>query len=282
MMNYAELFGALGAGTVGGWSRSIFESVSITFTQAGKCALTVVGAGGSGAAGQSGTASTTGGNSAPWGRKWFTVAAGDVLVINIGAGGAKPSGNLRNGNAGNITTVTLNGATILSVEGGEGGVYASGTGTATAPAPVAAVTGADYWVKGIRAGSMQANSSASFGGGAAVDVLQSGKGRSNSISVSAGAGNGGSVGNDTGGPPFSWVAIAEFGLVITDGGSATSTNGAVGRGGSSGIAPGIFAGSAGNSGIKAGAGGGGCGGNDASSSGAGGDAYVYLVFSPGV
>ena len=170
----------IAAAAVGGWTTSVFSSRTITFTQTGKLAISRVGSGGGGAvaAGIS-QSSATGGNSGPWGRKVIDISSGDVLVVNIGAGGLKSASPQANGNQGGTSTVTLNGVTILTIQGGEGGVFADLTATASAPVPAATITGADFWVAGVQAGSAQCTSgtSPSCSGGAAVDILQSGLGK---------------------------------------------------------------------------------------------------------
>lgn len=270
-----------GQQALGGWSRVIFTSRTILFTEPGTVILTLVGAGGSGVTQNN---AGTGGNSAPWGRKKIVVAGGDSLDVNIGAGGIKPPLNT-NGNAGGVSTVLLNGSTILTAQGGEGGVYAVGTALATAPLPTATVTGADFWVQGIQAGSAQAPlSGAAASGGAAVDVLATGTGRSPNVSGANVFGVGGSIGTNAGGIPMPWIVLADFGLVVTDGSTANATTGVVGRGGvANTIAAGMFAGAGSHSGevSPAGRGAGGCAGSGAVVIGAkGGDAYAYMTFTP--
>lgn len=276
-----------GAAAVGGWTTSVFSSRTITFTQTGKLAISMVGSGGGGAAAAGGAqSSATGGNSGPWGRKVIDISAGDVLVVNIGAGGLKSASNSANGNQGGTSTVTLNGVTILTIQGGEGGVFANLTATASAPVPAATITGADFWVAGVRAGNAQCTSgtSPSCSGGAAVDILRSGLGRS-PAAVGAGInGVGGSVGTDSGGIPIPWIALMEWGFVITDGASATAALGAPGRGGVSGtLAAGALAGggaqSATLSTVNGGIGAGGGGGIAPPNAGNGGPAYAFLAFA---
>ena len=275
-----------GAAAVGGWTTSVFSSRTTTFTQTGKLAISMVGSGGGGAVASGGQSSATGGNSGPWGRKVIDISSGDVLVVNIGAGGLKSASNSANGNQGGTSTVTLNGVTILTIQGGEGGVFADLTATASASVPAATITGADFWVAGVRAGSAQCTSgSPSCSGGAAVDILQSGLGRS-PAAVGAGiTGVGGSVGTDSGGIPIPWIALMEWGFVITDGASATAALGSPGRGGVSGtIASGALAGGGAKSTtlstVNGGIGAGGGGGNLPNSTGNGGPAYAFLAFAP--
>ena len=280
---YAELLAQGGGGAAaGGWSRAIFSSATIVFAENGFVQMSIVGAGGSGGAGASGTYSASGGNSAPWGRKRIAVVAGDSLVINLAAGGVQPA-NSSPGVAGGVSTVALNGSTLMTIQGGEGGVIAAGTALAQSPVPSATVTGADFWVGGVRAGDAKSTAGVCFSGGAAVDILQSGLGRSPDALGSSVTGVGGSVGNNIGGVPFSWVAVADWGLVITDGGTATATNGAVGRGGAgAGIAAGAFAGGGGGATAQSrgGVGAGGGGVNNGTPLAGGGNAYAYLVFTP--
>lgn len=276
-ISFNQAFGGTGSASLGGWAMPIFSSKSITFAQAGTVVLTVVGTGGGGAA--NGSNPATGGNSAPWGRKKIKILAGDVLVIAIGAGGLKAAAIPGNGSQGSATTVTLNGSTIMTVQGGEGGVYVT-SGTASAPTPAATVTGADYWVPGVRAGSATGANGRS--GGAAVDVLSNGTGRSADASNAETLG--GSVGRNSGGIPIPWIALADFGFVITDGASASATVGAPGRGGEGALLAGALSGGRGaatgavNNG--GGFGGGGGSGYSLATTGDGGAAYAYLTFTP--
>lgn len=279
-MNYAALFGSAGGGAAaGGWSTAITSSRSITFTEAGTVVLSVVGSGGGGAANAGGSNCASGGNSAPWGRKKFPVVNGDVLAFTMGAGGAKAPGTAQNGNQGGTTTVTLNGVTIMTVQGGEGGVYvATAPGPAQPIAPAATVTGADYWVPGVRAG---AATSSGMTGGAAVDVLGNGTGKSPASAVSV---VGGSVGTDVGGIFLAWLALTEWGIAITDPAQASATVGAPGRGGTSTgpIKPGAFAGAGVNDSgqVQAGYGAGGGAGTSVAAASNGGPSYAYLNFTP--
>ncbi|MDE1997653.1 MAG: hypothetical protein KGI52_01870 [Burkholderiales bacterium] len=281
-MNYAALFGSAGGGaSAGGWSTVITASRSITFTQAGTVVFSVVGTGGGGAANAGGVGAATGGNSAPWGRKKIHVVAGDVLTFTLGAGGAKAAANSSNGSPGGTTTVTLNGVTIMTVQGEAGGVYVAGAGPANAPVPSATVTGADYWVPGVRAGQASGGTGSSTGG-AAVDILSTGKGRSPD-SVGSSNSIGGSVGTDLGGIFLSWLALADWGVSIGDVNTATATVGAPGRGADGAVIAGIFAGGSSNNTVQArsmaGIGAGGGAGYGATN-GDGGAAYAFLIFTP--
>lgn len=277
-----------GAAAVGGWTTSVFSSRTITFTQTGKLAISMVGSGGGGAVAAGGAqSSATGGNSGPWGRRTIDISSGDVLVVNIGAGGLKGAGYSTNGNQGGTSTVTLNGATILTIQGGEGGVFTNLAATASSTVPAATITGADFWVAGVRAGSAQCTSgtSPSCSGGAAVDILQSGLGKSPAAVGVGITGVGGSIGTDSGGIPIPWIALMEWGFVITDGASATAALGSPGRGGvSATLAAGALAGggaqSATASTVNGGIGAGGGGGNAPGYTGNGGPAYAFLAFAP--
>ena len=282
-MNYAALFGSAGGGAAaGGWSTAITASKSITFTARGTVVLSTVGAGGGGAANVGGSGAASGGNSAPWGRKKFSVVPGDVLVVTLAAGGSKAASSGQAGSQGGTTTVKLNGVTILTVQGGEGGVYVAGAGPAQPISPAATVTGADYWVPGVRAGSASGGDSQS--GGAAVDVLGNGLGKSpNSTSY---VGVGGSVGTDSGGVSLAWLALTDFGISITDPSQANASVGAPGRGADGTVLAGAFGGGSTNDSYRATAGigaGGGAGSSVAVGTGGcgpGGKAYAYLCFAP--
>lgn len=279
-MNYAALFGSAGGGAAaGGWTQIFTSSASVTFTEAGTVCLSVVGAGGGGAAASGGSGTASGGNSGPWGRKKFKVVASDVLAVTLGAGGLKAASAATDGAQGSTTTVTLNGVTILTVQGGEGGVYVAGSGPAQPIAPAATVTGADYSRSGVRAGS--ATNTGAFTGGAAVDILSNGTGKSPNATGAAGVG--GSVGVDTGGSSLAWLALTEFGVAITDPNAASTTNTVPGRGGAAGaVKAGAFAGGGSNTATEpvGGYGGGGGGGGSAASNGNGGPAFASLTFTP--
>ena len=282
-ITFNQAFGGSGGGAsvVGGWSRPIFSSSTITFSAAGDVVISLVGAGGSGAL-SSGAA--TGANSAPWGRKKIKVAKDDVMVINIGAGGAAPTVLGTNGNAGNTTTVVLNGVTILTAQGSEPGVQINAAGTASTSSPAATITGADFWVPGIKAGTALFVGQPTMSGGAAPDLLQTGLGRSPNV-TSSGEGVGGSLGTDAGGIPQPWIVLAEWGVVVTDTATASSSVGAPGRGGNpmGGILAGMFGGGGGGAiGVvtQGGVGAGGGASNSVAQIRKGGDAYAHMFFVP--
>lgn len=281
---FGELFQSSGGGAAaGGWARAFVSSGSVTFTQAGDVVLSYAGPGGGGAVANNNTnGSATGGNSGPWGRKKIRVASGDVLVVNIAAGGLKGVGLNTNGSAGSTGTVLLNGVTIMTIQGGEGGAFSLTTATATAPTPSATVTGADLWVSGIQAGTAQSSGSSATSGGAALDALQTGLGRSPNASGPGATGLGGSLGTNAGGVPLPWTVLAEWGFAVVDGNNATAQTGAPGRGGvSNTVKAGVFGGGA--NGSIAGPGGqgaGGSGGGFVALAGNGGDAYAYMTFTP--
>ena len=99
---YGELLNSGGGGAaVGGWSRAFISSATLpAFTQAGTVVLSYASAGGGGGAANNSSGSATGGNSGPWGRKKFSVSVGDILAVNIAAGGLKAAANATNGSAG--------------------------------------------------------------------------------------------------------------------------------------------------------------------------------------
>lgn len=257
---------------------AILASKTVTFTENGIAVFSMVGVGGGGASGNNTTVQATGGNSAPWGRKRLQVEAGKSLVFTFGASVLSPATNSTNGTNGNTSTAAYDGVTILTVQGGEGGRFGT---PATAATAAATVTGADYWVPGVRAGS--ATGSGATSGGAAVDLLGTGKGRSPDVTASN-VPIGGSVGTDLGGAFISWMALSDWGLVITDPSLATSTYGVPGRGGqqSPSTLPGAFGGGGNQGGqTQAGYGGGGSGYGAGSGSGSrSGEAYAYLTFLP--
>lgn len=284
-----------GGGLVNGFQRPVISSTSITFPLAGKLLMSGMGAGGSGAR-RGSTGATTGGNSVPWGRKLVSVVAGQVLAVTIAASTAAP-GSTGNGIAGSATIFTLDGVTIMTCNGAEGGIYAA-SGTATAAAAAATVVGADFWQPGIRAGDGAALSGGS--GGAAVDLLMMGAGRSGASSSTAGTA-GGSVGAmapvSTGAvvtAPLAFLALAELGFALMDQSIALSPGrGGLGAQSAIGGNPGGPFGGGGGGGTagagyeKGGDGGWGAGGGAGSYSslsgapGQGGQGYGYLIFVAG-
>lgn len=275
-MNLLSQFTGVGLTVSRGWKMIIPASKTITFTKAGYCRLTLVGAGGSGAVSSSNGTGATGGNSGPWGVKVFPVTAGGSLVISLGAGGAAPAANGSNGLSGSVSTAVLNSTTILTAQGGEGGAYRNSVGVADAPVPSAVLIGADFYVPGIRAGSVTVISTEyRSSGGAAVDVLQTGRGRSPNVAT-ASAVIGGSIGSDDGTVPAQYLMLEDFGMLAAGVGAGAS------QGNSRAAA--AFAGGAGNVDQAAytagGFGGGGGGSRSTAFAGLGGNAYAYLVFEP--
>lgn len=276
-MNYQALFGASGGGgTLGGWARPILSSVIITIPSAGKVQVGAMGGTGSGGYTTTGANAATGANSAPWGFKVFDVNASDTVEFVIGAGGAAQTTANSSGIAGTATLVKLNGTTIMTCNPGEPGIQ-GGSFPLVQTAPTATVTGADFWVSGLRAGQVAASGSGS--GGAAVDLFRTGLGRSTGTP-------GGSVGADgsaTGTIFTAPLALPSFEMGI--GFIGLNTAGLAGVGGNQTTpAGGLFAGGAGSiSGTQPGKGGrgaGGGGGFAGTTSGAGGDGYAYMVFQP--
>ena len=256
---------------------------SMTWTPGFHCLVVLrgVGAGGGGASALSATSgAATGGNSAPWGIKMVELLATDTLAFSVGAGGLKAVAAPGNGSQGSTSTVAKNGATVMTIQGGEGGV-ASAVGaevTVSPAAALAAVTGADYWVPGVKAGSAQRTSSTSVvvgSGGAAVDIFSNGTGRSKNAVQESGAG--GCVGSNDG-TPLSMVALMDWGLMIADASLATVSYGVPGIGAVFNVRKaGAFGGGIAGGGAAAlgGVGGGGGSSSTAISAGDGGHAYFY-------
>lgn len=281
-LTYNQAFGGTGSASAAtGWSMPVFSSKTITFTQPGIVVLSFLGAGGGGMFSAT-VGSIAGPNSAPWGRKKIDVSSGDALTLNIGAGGAAGTVSTTPGMPGSTSTAVLNGATIMTIGGGEPGTREALPLTANPSPASAVVTGADFWIPGVQAGSAQTSGGLAVTGGAAPDLLQTGLGRSPSITgaTASTAGLGGSIGTNAGGAPTPWLVLAEWGLMTTDGTVAA----APGRGGSPSVTPGFFGGGAGAfSGTdpqKGGLGAGGGSGNAVGSCFPGGNAYAYVVFTP--
>lgn len=292
MSNFSEYFGGTGGGgNIGGWSMPVLVSKSLpAFTKAGQLEIMGMGAGGSAAVqAASGNQGATGGNSAPWGIKVIPITPGDVISVAIGTS-TKPIADNSDGVQGGATTIFKNGSAILTCQGGEGGKNATTTGVINANPTTATVIGADWSVSGIPAGSLNvAGANQTFRtGGAAVDILQTGLGRSPSALSNGAVSDGGCVGNDTASPPKPWILFLKFGLSLTSGMNA----GDPGRGAkqaSSSLLAGDFAGGAASaSGVttivpasNGGLGAGGGAGQTIAASGFGGNGYAYLSFFPG-
>jgi len=276
MPNTLNTLDNIGGGSNGASAFTLNFDVSGTFTApfALTVNLVVQAAGGSGGAGNV----ALGGNSGPWGIKQISMAAGDVLAITIPAAAAGVTGSGVAGNNGGTTTVTLNGVTILTATGGEGGPASASFAALNPATVVSAITGADVWYPGLQSGAMTTGGVSGRTGGAAVNVTGNGKGRSSSLSVSD-ASAGGSIGIASAASPsiavdpVSTVNIYTFGIYPT----GNVGKGGNGNSGGDGSAGGAFAGGGAGS-AKGGAGGwgGGGGGSGSGLSGPGGPAYVSL------
>ena len=285
--SFAELFGSTSSAALDGWRRPVLTSTTFpAFVKAGRVRVAAMGATGSGGSGN-GAANqrATGANSAPWGVKVIQVAAGDVLSVEIGAGGAPQTG-VANGAVGSSTVVRLNGVAVMTCQPGEPGV-ANGAATA----PTATVVGADWVVPGRKAG--EATGSAASSGGAAVDVFRTGLGDSLSIAGGSQVRPGASVGAPSSDRNPLPLFSEDLGVLIL--GSAVSGHAGVGgimSTAQSDADGGIFAGGAAgyvSSGVVNQAGRGGRGGGGGGSaytsgtpvpSGRGGDGYADVVYVP--
>ncbi|UCV00303.1 hypothetical protein [Acidovorax radicis] len=266
----------LSPGGIGGWFMPVFTTGSVTINRDGKLRICVVSAAGAGAVGSGATGGgATGANSAPWGVVTIDVFAGDIISWTLGAGGVRPAAINTNGPSGGTTTVFRNGSPIIVATGGEGGIFFNGTGTTNAPAPVATITGLDFVVPGIRAGSITTNGAGvTSSGGAAVDILRTGLGRSPDVAAGV-QGRGGSIGVANGFALYRWLNLAEFGWT-----SAMLNFGdpGVGAGTTPGEIAGPFGGGANSN--NGGIGGGGSGGYNVASASSGGPAMLVLTFQP--
>lgn len=144
--------------------------------------MRAIGAGGSGAGGNS----STGGYAGAWGMKMLRVVAGDIVTVSIGAGGARTAG-AQNGAAGGSTTITLGGVT-RTAPGGIGGIYAAGAVPVLPDAPLLPAGDWDFGANSVKPGTVMGST-----GGAGVDIFARGGGLTSSGSV------GGSCGGGTGG-----------------------------------------------------------------------------------
>ena len=273
-IDFNQAFGGGGGYKLGVWQHNVLTTKLFpAFTEAGTIEVAGMGGGGAGGRGSSASDTATGGNSAPIGVVQIPVAAGDQLEVVIGLGGATTTVG-GNGNKGTATLVKINGVTIMTCPPGEPGLHNSLT---SSPA-VAAVTGADRWWHGLRAGGCTPGSGRASGG-AAVDIFNSGLG------VTLDATSNGSVGGSVGvNNPLSTVLAPpplvspEFGVIFL----GLTTAGLAGVGAIGGNDGGMFAG--GGAGLVAGRGGRGAGGGgsgaNSTSGGAGGDGYARVTFVP--
>ncbi|GDY37677.1 hypothetical protein [Acidovorax sp. NB1] len=274
-MNYDQAFGGAGAASAKRLTTLVLVTRSFTVPAwATKVTVPFHASGGSGAwANTASTASATGGNSGPWGQVTIDVEAGKTLTVNLGAGGVQPAAN-NNGNQGSSSTLVYDGLTVMTLQGGEGGIYAA-SGLVNPATPAATVTGADFWVPGLPA--WQANNSAS--GGAASNIFNLLSSELTMTPQQAGR----SVGARSNTPattPLMGLIHQSIPMLFF-----STTVGHPGVGGDGSGVVGLFAGGFGNQGTGAGTtggqGGGGGGGVRvaASINNAGGAALAYVVFS---
>lgn len=232
----------------------VYSTREIKIEQHGVITIAAVAGGGSGACGES----ATGGGSGACGVMSFVVMPGDVLRIEIGAGGAgaKFTVSPSFGNAGGATVIYKNGVRIAYLPGGEPGRGLRQAGVVAGSGATAEPEG-DFILKAKGAGSGGINyARIACTGGAAVDVMFTGKTASASVDTSGsynilgGAGVGGvnastplygggagENGNDIFGKPFgvtlpgglpnSIFGLDHFGA----GGNAANVNGEHGGGG---------------------------------------------------
>lgn len=274
-MNYDQAFGGAGAASAKRLATLVLVTRSFTVPAwATKVTVPFHASGGSGAwANTASTASATGGNSGPWGQVTIDVEAGKTLTVNLGAGGVQPAAN-SNGNQGSSSTLVYDGLTVMTLQGGEGGIYAA-SGLVNPATPAATVTGADFWVPGLP--SWQANNGASGGAAANIfNILASELTMTNQL-------QGRSVGARSNTPALTpLMGLMHVSMPIL---FFSTTPGHPGVGGDGATPVGLFAGGYGTQGsgtqFKGGQGGGGGGGVRIASpaDNAGGAALAYVVFS---
>lgn len=270
-ISFKQAFGGGGGGaSQGGYTRLFPVSGTHTFNQNGTIVLTVLMAGGGGSMnGGSGVGSCLGGNSGSWGRVVLPVSATDVLTVSLGAGGLGKTAPAGSGLQGGTTTISLNGTSIITGVGAAGGVYKA-TGDAV-PAAITGITGLDFVVDGLKAG-LAPGDTGFASGGASVDVLRTGLGRS--PTGTSGPAVGGSVGTNLGGNVLPNVVFFDFGFTTGDG----VTAGTPGKGAITTAIAGPFGG---GSYVTPGGYGGGGGGNGIGSKGSdGGSALAVFTFTP--
>ena len=91
-----------------------------SYTTPSNCTAIYVELWGAGGSGGRGNAGSGGGGSGAYCAKYATVTGSTAYTIAIGSGGAAPTSNGQNGNAGGNTTITI-GATTYTAGGGGGG-----------------------------------------------------------------------------------------------------------------------------------------------------------------
>lgn len=295
----------------------ITSSTTWTAPKDGVVVTRQMGGGGGGAGDPDGSGCATGGGSAAWAEKRWSVTAGQTFTIVIGAGGN--NGVRANGQDGSATTITSAGITVTT-PGGKGGLFSATPAALTSPTGSAPIN-ADFGASGVKSGNTAAVAQA-YTGGAGVDLYAQGANKTRSgdalatssttgggsttfpsadVSTnsqwSAGAGFlGPSVGNTPGPGLFSTVGPSSqsvdiyttqgpWGIWPTGPSSAgyLSLNGGGGDASTSGGRPGgaFSGGGAARSGSTAGAGGYGAGGGGAyGTAGKGGQGYVVIEFIP--
>ena len=184
--------GGGGSGAPGATTYLLPVTTSTTWTapKAGVVITRQMGGGGGGSGDSSGSGCGTGGGSAAWGEKRWSVTAGQEFAITIGAAGL--GGTNAPGSDGGATTITSNGVTVTT-PGGKGGLYSATPAALTSPAG-AAPTNVDFGAAGVKSGNTAAFASA-YTGGAGVNLYaQSGNpSRSGDALIGSTATGGGST-----------------------------------------------------------------------------------------
>jgi hypothetical protein len=275
-----------------------FESRNYTIPADGFLMVKAVGAGGGGGRG---AVAGMGGNSGAWGARMFRVTNGQTLTVTIGAGGGGRASTDGAGTAGGNTVVTI-GAATMTIPGGAGGVFSTGTlASNLVPAAASTPTGVTFGRPNARPGNILTGASTGRStGGAGVDILGTGTTGTADIPdttnwASGGGGiyspGGAAVSNAVGGSAApegrtlggttSGQTVPDLGWGVALGGSAPGSGGRGGIGGFGGVGGEFAGGGGGNGGTAGGAGGqgGGGGGNGGTATGGnGGPGYVYAEF----
>jgi hypothetical protein len=168
-----------------------------------------------------------GGGGGAYSQVQLTVTPGDVLTIEVGAGGAGGLSNV-DGATGGTSFVDIAGSTVISADGGQGGSYRTSAdlvGTATG---LGGSTGTGFTFAGGNGGPNN-NASNGSGGGGAGGSTQAGTDGSDTA-----AGIGGTVGGGNGGDPTTAGDVngnAGFAPGGGGGGSRTTANAGSNQGG---------------------------------------------------
>jgi len=232
----------------------------------------VIGAGGSGATGNPGSDSPSGGAGGGW-SQILNITWASAQTCQIGAGGAARSTNTQAGAAGTDTWARIDGGAVapttttqgVLAKGGGGGLVTGAVAGGVGGAAASGV-GTNKFSGGNGGSSNDASTSAGAGGGAAGPGGNGGTGGNDTASgatVSCGTGGGANGGGGAG----TGIAGTTATIIGRAGGASITTGNQTGASGGAGGA----ANAAGTAGTNGAGGGGGGGSSSATAAGKGGD-----------